>query len=105
MLSLTMTRRGLFRAALAALATYGLTRGAPVLAGVTEIKVSDNVPEEKFDFDTQGIASWTTVDGQWAVEGMEGAPSGRNVLMQRATKNEFNVIVAPGGPYGDVMSR
>ena len=102
MLSLTMTRRGLIRAALAAVGTYGLTRGAPALAGVTEIKVPDNVPEEKFDFDTQGIASWTTVDGQWVVEEMEGAPSGRKVLMQRATKNEFNVIVAPGGPYGDV---
>jgi len=102
MLSLTMSRRALFRAALAAFGTYGLTRGAPALAGVTEIKVPDNVPEETFDFDTQGIASWMTVDGQWAVEGMEGAPSGRNVLMQRATKNEFNVIVAPGGPYGDV---
>ena len=102
MLSVTMSRRALFRAALAAFGAYGLTRGAPALAGVTEIKVPDNVPEEKFDFETQGIASWTTVDGQWAVEGMEGAPSGRNVLMQRATKNEFNVIVAPGGPYGDV---
>ena len=102
MLSLTMSRRALFRAALAAFGTYGLTRGAPALAGVTEIKVPDNVPEETFDFDTQGIASWMTVDGQWAVEGMEGAPSGRNVLMQRATKNEFNVIVAPGGPYSDV---
>src|SRR5438309_10031984 len=102
MLSVTMSRRALFRAALAAFGAYGLTRGAPALAGVTEIKVPDNVPEEKFDFDTQGIASWTTVDGQWAVEGMEGAPSGRNVLMQRATKNEFTVIVTPGGPYGDV---
>ena len=42
------------------------------------------------------------VDGQWAVEEMAGAPSGKKVLVQRATKNEFNVIVAPGGPYGDV---
>src|SRR6266404_1111395 len=102
MSSLAMSRRGLFRAALAAVATYGLTRGAPALAGVREIKVSDNVPEEKLDFDSQGIASWTTVDGQWVVEEMEGAPSGRKVLMQRATKNDFNVIVAPGLPYGDV---
>ena len=31
-----------------------------------------------------------------------GAPSGKKVLVQRATKNEFNVIVAPGLPYGDV---
>src|SRR5882724_5111146 len=102
MQSLTMSRRGLFKAALAALGTYGVTRGAPALAGVTEIKVPDNVPEEKFDFDTQGIESWTTVDGQWAAEEMAGAPSGKRVLMQRATKNEFNVIVAPGGPYSDV---
>src|SRR6267142_4888932 len=102
MQSLTMSRRGLFKTALGALGTYGVTRGAPALAGVTEIKVPDNVPEEKFDFDTQGIESWTTVDGQWAVEEMAGAPSGKKVLMQRATKNQFNVIVAPGGPYGDV---
>jgi hypothetical protein len=27
---------------------------------------------------------------------MAGAPSGKRVLVQRATKNEFNVIVAPG---------
>ena len=62
----------------------------------------DNVPEETFDFDTQGIEGWTTVDGQWVVEEMAGAPSGTKVLVQRATKNAFNVIVAPGGPYGDV---
>ena len=33
---------------------------------------------------------------------MAGAPSGKKVLVQRATENAFNVIVAPGGPYGDV---
>jgi hypothetical protein len=97
-----VSRRGLFKAALAALGTYGVTRGAPALAGVREIKVPDNVPEEKLDFDTPGIAGWTTVDGQWVVEEMAGAPSGKKVLVQRATKNAFNVIVAPGGPYGDV---
>jgi 3-keto-disaccharide hydrolase len=102
MQSLTMSRRGLFRAALAAVGAYGMTRGAPALAGVTEIKVPDNLPEAKFDFETQGIEGWTTVDGQWAVEEMAGAPSGKKVLVQRATKNPFNVIVAPGGPYGDV---
>jgi len=35
------------------------------------------------------------VDGQWAVEDMAGAPSGKKVLVQRATQNQFNVIVAP----------
>ncbi len=33
---------------------------------------------------------------------MAGAPSGRNVLVQRATRNEYNVIVAPPGPYTNV---
>jgi hypothetical protein len=102
MQSLTMSRRDLFKAALAAVGAYGMTRGAPALASVTEIKVPDNLPEEKFDFETRGIEGWTTVDGQWVVEEMAGAPSGKKVLVQRATKNQFNVIVAPGGPYSDV---
>jgi len=102
MQSLTMSRRALFKAALAAVGAYGMTRGAPALAGVTEIKVRDNLPEEKFDFETQGIEGWTTVGGQWVVEEMAGAPSGKKVLVQRATKNQFNVIVAPGGPYSDI---
>jgi hypothetical protein len=33
---------------------------------------------------------------------MPGAPSGKRVLVQRAIKNEFDVIVAPAGPYTDV---
>src|SRR4029453_4382811 len=33
---------------------------------------------------------------------MPGAPSGRKVLVQRATRNPFDVIVAPPGPYTDV---
>ncbi|HKA32039.1 MAG TPA: family 16 glycoside hydrolase, partial [Candidatus Binatia bacterium] len=48
------------------------------------------------------LDGWKTVEGQWSVEEMAGAPSGKRVLVQRASKNEFNVIVAPGGPYSDV---
>jgi len=33
---------------------------------------------------------------------MAGAPSGKKVLVQRAVENQFNVIIARGGPYGDV---
>ena len=102
MQSPTMSRRGLFRAVLAALGAYEMTRGALAVASATEIKMPDSIPEETFDFETQGVESWTTVDGQWAVEEMAGAPTGKKVLVQRATKNQFNVIAAPGGPYGDV---
>ena len=62
----------------------------------------DNVPTETLDFEAKGTEGWTTVGGQWAVEELAGAPSGKKVLVQRATKNAFNVIVAPPGPYADV---
>jgi hypothetical protein len=62
----------------------------------------ENVPEQKFDFERKGADDWLMVDGQWTVEEMAEAPSGKKVLVQRATKNEFNVIVAPAGPFTDV---
>ena len=58
--------------------------------------------KERFDFEQADLNAWRSVDGQWAVEEMSGAPSGKRVLVQRASKNPFNVIVAPGGPYRDV---
>src|SRR5437899_5603805 len=69
---------------------------------IEEVKLPTELPVERFDFETKGIEGWTTVEGQWAVEEMAGAPSGKNVLVQRATTNEFNVIVAPPGPFTDV---
>lgn len=74
----------------------------PVVAAAEELKVPDSAPMDTFDFETKGVEGWTTVDGQWVVEEMAGAPSGRKVLVQRATKNPYNVIVAPPGPYTDV---
>ena len=62
----------------------------------------DDIPLETFDFESKGIEGWTAVVGQWTVEDMAGAPSGKRVLVQRATRNEFNVIAAPPGPYADV---
>ena len=57
---------------------------------------------EKFDFEQKGIEGWKTVDGRWSVEEAKDAPSGKRVLVQHALKNDFNMIVAPGGPYTDV---
>jgi hypothetical protein len=76
-------------------------RRNPVRAA-TELTMPANASVEVFDFETKGIEGWTTVDGQWTVEDMPGAPSGKKVLVQRATRNPFNVIVAPPGPYTDV---
>ncbi len=97
-----MSRRRVLRTALATLGVFSVSRRGGALAARAEVKLPDNIPVETFDFESQGIEGWTTVDGQWAVEDMAGAPSGKKVLVQRATRNEFNVIVAPPGPYTDV---
>ncbi|OLB95826.1 MAG: hypothetical protein AUH30_14230 [Candidatus Rokubacteria bacterium 13_1_40CM_68_15] len=73
-----------------------------MLAAPAEVKIFDNVALQRFDFESAGVDGWTTVEGTWAVEEMDGAPSGRKVLVQRATGNAFNVIVASPGPFSDV---
>ena len=98
---MSISRRSLFELTLvAAAALTGPLHQVPSAAA--QAKIPDNVPEEKLDFETQGVDGWTAVDGQWTVEEMTGAPSGKRVLVQRATKNEFNIIVAPVGPFTDV---
>jgi Domain of Unknown Function (DUF1080) len=55
----------------------------------------------RFDF-TRPLDGWETVSGTWAAEAVPGASQGGRALVQRATGNAFNVIVAPGGPYTDI---
>ena len=57
--------------------------------------------EVRFDF-TRPFEGWETVTGKWAVEEVAGASNRDRALVQRATDNSFNVIIAPGGPYADV---
>ena len=99
-----VSRRGLLRVMLMTLGLQGIAVAsrAPAYGAGSELALPPDVPAETFDFETRGLEGWTAVDGQWAVEEMAGAPSGRRVVMQRATKNAFNVIVAPPGPYTDV---
>ena len=96
-----MARREWFKVVVAAAAAFASGRHSDGRAAGAELKLPDGVPTQTFDFDAKGIEGWTTVAGQWAVEDMAGAPSGAKVLVQRATRNEFNVIVAPAS-YGDV---
>jgi hypothetical protein len=96
-----MRRRQWIKITLAALAAVGVSRGRGGLAAPAEVKVPDDSPLHAFDFETRGIEGWTTVAGQWVIEEMADAPSGKKVLVQRATRNEFNVTVAPGS-YADV---
>jgi hypothetical protein len=99
---LTMTRRGVLRATLAALGAGAMTARGDAAAAPPELAVPTGTPEELYDFEARSLEGWTTVEGQWTLEEMPGAPSGKRVLVQRATKNEFDVIVAPSGPYRDL---
>ena len=96
-----MSRRAVLGTILGGLGGYGLTRGRPALAA-PELAVPSTLPVETLDFDKTAIDGWTTVEGKWVVEDMPGAPSGSRVLVQRAVKNQFNVILTPLGPYSDI---
>src|SRR5262245_62823768 len=88
----TITRRRLV-AGVAAMSACTSTGGRSSLAA--------EPGEQWFDF-TGPLRGWDSVSGGWSSEEVPGARTGR-ALVQRATENEFNVIVAPGGPYGDVL--
>jgi len=79
-----------------------LLRGRTARAQKYELKMPNNASVQRFDFEQKGIEGWKTIEGKWTVEEMAGAPSGKKVLVQRAVENQFNVIIAPGGPYTGV---
>ena len=86
------------------LASFAAALCADSVFAVTtpEVKLPDGLSVERWDFETKGIDDWTVVSGQWAVEDLADAPSGKRALVQRALQNTYNVIVAASGPYSDV---
>ena len=100
--TLTVSRRAILKTAVVTLSGAALISRTAAFGAAPELAMPSEAPELTFDFEATGIEGWTTVAGQWAIEAMAGAPSGGKVLVQRATTNEFNVIVAPPGPYTDV---
>jgi hypothetical protein len=76
------------------------------LAGAASVAIGERSagavePEVRFDF-TRPIEGWEMVSGKWTIEEVPGALRDGKALVQRATNNAFNVIVAPGGPYTNV---
>src|SRR5215467_4010666 len=55
----------------------------------------------QFDF-SKPLEGWESISGQWTIQSVAGASRNGMALVQGATDNEYNVIVAPGGPYRDV---
>jgi hypothetical protein len=75
--------------------------GMGAAVSIEDGRVRAAEPEAHFDF-TRPLDGWETVTGKWAIEQVEGASQNGWALVQRATENAFNVIVAPGGPYFNV---
>src|SRR3989475_6658348 len=99
MRSAGMSRRDIVRAMLALLAGFGVTPRSRAVAEPAEIKLPDGVPVERVDFEAKGIEGWTTVDGQWAVEDMAGAPSGRGARGPRAAAGAADPTAAAPRPH------
>jgi len=100
MASSIVSRRSMLQT-LAALAASGMAP-RPASAAPADLRLPPGATEERFDLEAHGIDDWIVVNGRWVVEEVGDAPRGKRVLMQRATGNEFNVIVAPVGPFSDV---
>lgn len=88
--------------AVTTLLTFGCAQEGGGPASAAELTLPDTAQTVRCDFEGGGVDGWTVVTGRWAVEDMAVAPSGQRVLVQRATDNDFDVIVAAAGPFTDV---
>jgi 3-keto-disaccharide hydrolase len=86
-----LTRRRLLITAAAAGASMSI--GSPI--------ARSQASASSFDF-SKPLDGWTIVSGKWAIEEVPGDWPGDPALVQLAQGNQLNVIVAPGGPYGNV---
>jgi 3-keto-disaccharide hydrolase len=59
--------------------------------------------DDPFDV-SRSLDGWETASGDWVIEDVPGAARNGRALVQRASANEYNVILAPGGPYGNVVA-
>jgi hypothetical protein len=54
--------------------------------------------DDRFDL-TKLSEGGEVLSGEWRIEDIPGATRNGRALVQRAVNNEFNLILAPGGPY------
>ncbi len=75
--------------------------GVATCAIVARMKARAASPRIHYDF-TPPFEGWEIVSGKWAVADMPDAAREGYALFQTALDNQFNVIVAPNGPFRDV---
>lgn len=73
--------------------------GGGLTADAAELTVPEGIPVTSFDFEKEDLGGWKVLEGQWRVEEMPDAPSGKRVLIQRADRNVFNAIITPAGAF------
>lgn len=74
-------------------------QGSGLMADAAELTIPEGTPVTSFDFEKEDLGKWKVLEGQWAVEEMPDAPSGKRVLIQRADRNVFNAIITPAGAF------
>src|SRR5438128_423232 len=85
--------------------TGKVAKAEPITSGddLTAAKgQSEAMAKAKRSLDAAASEAVQENKGYRVVRVMPGAPVGKGVLVQRATKNQFNVIVAPAGPFTDL---
>jgi hypothetical protein len=88
--------------AVASLLVFGCADEGGAPARAAELTLPDTAQTIGYDFESSGVDDWTMVTGRWTAETMSDAPSGQRALVQRAVDNDFDVIVAPAGPFTDI---
>ncbi len=73
--------------------------GGGLTADAAELTVPEGTPVTSFDFEKGDLGGWKVLEGQWTVEEMTDAPSGKRVLIQRADRNAFNLVITPVGAF------
>jgi hypothetical protein len=105
---ITLLRRHMCGLILSGLGSFGLLlltdviqprQGSGWIADAAELTVPEGTPVTNFDFEKEDLGGWKVLEGQWAVEEMPDAPSGKRVLIQRVDRNAFNVIITPLGTF------
>lgn len=73
--------------------------GGGSMADAAELTIPEGTPVTSFDFEQEDLGKWKVLEGQWAVEELPDAPTGKRALIHRADRNAVSVIITPAGAF------
>ena len=80
-----------------ALSVSGIVSGLALPSGISGAAAAPM----RYDFRDRSLNGWIKTTGNWAIEDLQKDPTNSPALVQRATNNDYNVIVAPAGSFSD----